>query len=325
MARLTHPEFSANARIRNAAVNSPPMRRGEQDSDAVRILQSALSAAGSGRLARSRRPGGAFDGVYGGETMRAVEIFQRMRRNSGHPCEVDGVAGEQTWAALDAVTPRPIPSSTMLVVSGSEAEVPPAETRETVETRAAPELPSAAAMAATYRTYQRGNPGYADRPGMPCHQPVMNQCAVRMSIALGVNSRNFVLTSGNARHTHSAGNSACRLAPQHRYPHNAGAQRLYDYLSTLWTFTSYRRQGALAISAAAAESAVGIGPGLIFFQDCGRVGNPDGDHIDYWDGTHAMNDLLRYNAPGEGGPGRARDSSHWFRDSRAIFFCALPD
>ena len=68
---LTHPVFIANDRIRRAAVNSPPMSRGEPDRDAVKIMQQALLSVGAATLNRSFT-NGEPDGIYGTETIEAL-------------------------------------------------------------------------------------------------------------------------------------------------------------------------------------------------------------------------------------------------------------
>lgn len=314
---LVHSQFSANARIRNAALDAPAMHRGETDAAAVRLLQRGLVAVGAGRLPRSRAAGGGFDGDYGGETVEAVRRFQRQARTCGHFCEINGVAGGQVWSALDALAPDPMPATAVLTAAGGE--IAPAETAETVDTGRDVALPSAAAMLATYQSYRHDQPGYRGRGGLPCHQAIANQCAVRMSIALGINARNFQLTAADCRFTHRADNRNCDLAAHHAYPHNAGAQRLFDYIGTVWTFTTYRGDGA------AIQRSVTDRKGIVFFRDCGRAGNATGDHIDYWDGSHVMNDRLRYNARGELDPDGASDSRRWFANSRSVHFCPLPD
>jgi peptidoglycan hydrolase-like protein with peptidoglycan-binding domain len=64
---------------------------------AVKQLQERLSAAGFSP--------GAADGEFGPKTRSAVEAFQRSRG-----LEVDGVAGQDTWAALSGTTPKPAPA-----------------------------------------------------------------------------------------------------------------------------------------------------------------------------------------------------------------------
>lgn len=86
----------------DAARAGATLRRGDRG-PAVRALQQALGDAGH-RV--------AVDGVFGGETDRAVRAFQLR---SG--CAVDGVVGRETMAALDAAlsgggtTPRPTPTA----------------------------------------------------------------------------------------------------------------------------------------------------------------------------------------------------------------------
>ena len=92
---LESARLGLDARIASAAANSPPMRSGESGF-AVRLLQMALADLGA-RLPRSFR-NGDFDGIYGLETQSAVRDFQLANGLSA-----DGVAGRQTFTALDGI------------------------------------------------------------------------------------------------------------------------------------------------------------------------------------------------------------------------------
>ena len=109
---LTNPLFRDNGRIRNAAENAPPMRRGERDTEAVRILQNALMAVNAATMRRSIRSDGTLDGDYGGETVAAVARFQAMAGQAEDGGSGDGIAGRMTWLALDERAPHePVPVS----------------------------------------------------------------------------------------------------------------------------------------------------------------------------------------------------------------------
>lgn len=77
----------------------PTLRRGSRGPD-VQHLQKLL-------------PGLTADGIYGLITERAVRSFQEAAR-----LQVDGIAGPQTWAALEAVTPAIHAASLPTVRSG---------------------------------------------------------------------------------------------------------------------------------------------------------------------------------------------------------------
>lgn len=90
MAELLHPPFAGNARIQQAAENSPAMRVGEPDHAAVAILQQALIDAGF-HLEKGA------DGKFGPKTAATVRAAQAK-----YQLGIDsGVAGRQVLAALD--------------------------------------------------------------------------------------------------------------------------------------------------------------------------------------------------------------------------------
>lgn len=62
--------------------------------DAVKALQAELTRDGYST--------GGVDGVFGRQTLAAVNTFQRR-----HGLSTDGVVGDQTWNALSTATPRP--------------------------------------------------------------------------------------------------------------------------------------------------------------------------------------------------------------------------
>jgi peptidoglycan hydrolase-like protein with peptidoglycan-binding domain len=74
---------------------------------AVKTLQSLL--------ARDGFSPGAADGAFGRNTLNAVDAFQRSRGLS-----VDGVVGNQTWAALQGAPAKPTPAPTPVSSGGSE-------------------------------------------------------------------------------------------------------------------------------------------------------------------------------------------------------------
>lgn len=103
---LTSPNFAGNARLDAAARNSPAMRRGEGNAEAVRRLQGALVQVGF-RMPRSTRPDGTFDGVYGGETVEIVQQFQLREGLVDAFGRADGIAGKMTLERLDALLNAP--------------------------------------------------------------------------------------------------------------------------------------------------------------------------------------------------------------------------
>ncbi|POF29586.1 T6SS effector amidase Tae4 family protein [Roseibium marinum] len=309
---LSNPQFRDNARIRNAAENAPPLRRGDPDQEAVRILQNALISVGSASMRRSIRPDGTLDGDYGGETVAAVARFQAIAGLAEEGRTGDGVAGRLTWKVLDERAPRaPVPVS----ITPAPSITPRAETERTLGPGAV-RLPTAATLLREYQTFR-------DVQGMPCGQEsVTNQCAVRMSVALMRADIGFHFDRSRIRHTHSATNRRCGTD----VAHNASASRLIDYLRGIWTFQRFSKAGSDSMTAEQIERTLSGPPGIIYFEDCFRRSDgTSGDHIDFWDGSRVMNDRLNYNGPGEREAGEGPSSRRWFRNIRRnLWFLAIP-
>lgn len=305
---LTNPVFSANQRIRNAAENAPPMRRGESDEEAVRILQNALLAVHAGTFRRSIRRDGSLDGDYGSETVATVSRFQE-RVGLAREGRGDGIAGRLTISQLDTASAAAPPAQASL--TPAPIVTPNPETPETLGPSSV-QIPSAADLRREYGRFR-------EIRGKPCGQGgISNQCAIRMSVALMRCDIGFFFDRSAIEYTHSATNRSCGTGVEH----NASASRLMGYLKTIWTFHKYSKTGSGGLSATQIQTAVSGRSGIIYFEDCfRRSNNTAGDHIDYWDGEHTMNDLLAYNAQGEWSPGDGRSSDRWFRNSpRNIWF-----
>jgi hypothetical protein len=159
--------------------------------------------------------------------------------------------------------------------------------------------------------------------GLPCGQNISNQCAVRMSVALMNCDIRFHFDESKIKYMHSGNHNACgeffrhaKAVRGHPVPHNTGAKRLFDYLNTLWRFERFPKRGSGARTPEQIRDAIADRPGIVFFEDCfPRDDGTNGDHIDYWDGSHVMNDRLSYNAPEERDPSDTRSSARWFRNS----------
>ena len=314
--------FSQNARLNQAATNSPPMRRGERDSAAVALLQQALRDLGIATMRRSINANGTFDGDYAGETFAAVRKFQEdngMTNSRGHG---DGIVGENTLRTLDrmAATQGLIPVTAL----------PPSKVTPSVETQSTlpagnPRIPSAARLRQEYGRFiaSRGAPCNATRStenGGTTH--IRNQCAIRLSIALGRADIGFHMRAaqGVTLLVHRADSPNC--GGHIEVPHDARAQRLYDHISSFWTFITYRINEQL--SGTDVYNLVSGTPGIVFFDDLrGSTANATagGDHIDFFNGTRIMNDELNYAAPGEP---RGRNANTTFAATRtAIYFLAI--
>ena len=99
-AALTHPHWSANSRLQDAAADNPAMCVPETG-PAVVLLQEALDALGYKLPKSTKTPATAtskavFDGVYGMEVVNRVIEFQR-----DFYCKPDGAAGYNTLRAMD--------------------------------------------------------------------------------------------------------------------------------------------------------------------------------------------------------------------------------
>ena len=314
--------FSHNARLNQAATNSPPMRRGERDTAAVALLQQALRDLRIASMRRSVNADGTFDGDYARETFEAVRKFQEdngMTNRRGHG---DGIVGRNTLGALDV----------MAAAQGltPATPLPPASVTPAVETQSTlpvgnPRIPSAARLRQEYGRF-------VDSGGLPCNATrstesggttnITNQCAIRLSIALGRADIGFHMRAapGVTLFVHRAGSQNC--GGHIEVPHDARAQRLYNHISSFWNFTTYRineRQ-----SGADVYNRVNGMPGIVFFDDLRgstATATAGGDHIDYFDGTRIMNDELNYSAPGEP---RGRNANTTFVDTQtAIYFLRI--
>lgn len=309
---LTNPLFRDNARIRDAAENAPPMRRGERNEEAVRILQNALIAVNAATMRRSIRQDGSLDGDYGSETVAGVARFQAMAGQAEDDGRGDGIAGRLTWTALDARAPhQPVPVS----ITPAPSVTPRAESTETLGPGGV-SPPTASALLSEYRRFREVN-------GLPCGQNITNQCAVRMSVALMRCDIGFHFDRTRIRYTHTASNRRCGTG----VAHNTSASRLIAYLQRFWSFQRYSKSGSNALTAAQIQQAISGRPGIIYFEDCfRRTDGTSGDHIDFWDGSRVMNDRLDFNGPGEREAGEGPSSSRWFRNiRRELLFLAIPD
>ncbi len=87
---LLAPAWAANVRIQRAANNNPPIRRGDPDRVAVKLLQEGLIASGFPMLAGA-------DGIFGTQTANAIIAAEKK-----FEFQVDaGIAGREVLGALD--------------------------------------------------------------------------------------------------------------------------------------------------------------------------------------------------------------------------------
>lgn len=95
---LTSPRFIASRRLRQAAVNNPPLRKGARGRS-IHLVQQALIDLGY-PMPRSTRGSYSPDGIFGDETLAKLKEFQA--RSS---LEDDGVLGQNTLQALQRRLP----------------------------------------------------------------------------------------------------------------------------------------------------------------------------------------------------------------------------
>lgn len=123
---------------------------------------------------------------------------------------------------------------------------------------------------------------------------VKNQCAVRMSVALGrsncgFNFVNWRIPPFGYIHRHG-GRGTCSGLPSHV----TGSTDLVTYLEDEGlSFNVYTKSRALTASNIKAEIRGQMG--IIYFGLCFGV---RGSHIDFWNGSHFMNQVLRFSAGG---------------------------
>jgi hypothetical protein len=273
--------FANNPRLNAAANNAPEMRRDEADRDAVRLLQQALRDLQIASMRRSIGTDGMFDGDYGGETFRAVKKFQRENSLA----TADGIVGRNTLRVMDRllVALRVAPQTAAVAA----AAPPPVETPATLRQEGIPRLPSSARM---YQEYLK----FAADDGKPCRMTGRNQCAVRMSLALGRSGIGFHFNAPSNRRMYVHRPFLDQCGGNIEVPHDNSAGRLFQYLQVFWTFTAYELSSSL--SGADVYSRIANTPAIIFFRTMGTSG---GNHIDYFDGQRIMNDKLNYRADNE--------------------------
>lgn len=103
---LTSAWFATDLQLQSAAENAPPLRRGSNGGGVAR-LQQALVQLGH-KLPISVKPDGTADGMFGGETDKAVRQYQEKKG-----LNVDGVAGRDTITTMDAELAGTFPGGNM--------------------------------------------------------------------------------------------------------------------------------------------------------------------------------------------------------------------
>ncbi len=134
-----------------------------------------------------------------------------------------------------------------------------------------------------------------------------NQCAIRMSIALGRSG--FSLSAFPVPHR-------VKTTTHLPVPYVMGANELAEYLKTLWGYPVVFRSNLNTVTRELSNR-----KGIIYFNNCFHrsedpEGSRQGDHIDLWNGSHYYNQLYNIRAGMEdrlsSGPLFTRSNSVWF-------------
>ena len=148
-----------------------------------------------------------------------------------------------------------------------------------------------------YNTYVKGQDL---RPG----SLYVNECAIRLSVALSMNGFSFARFKEKSR-VKNGGHTGIPV------PHVYGAHELAEYLKSEWGPPIY-------FGNKAAEKAPGVlngKRGIIYFNNC----SGKGDHIDLWNGFEFYNQILGTSAhAGYSGKGSLFERSDfvWFWEIR---------
>ncbi len=163
-----------------------------------------------------------------------------------------------------------------------------------------------------YALLQRGYEAYVSN-GQPCRRTGRNQCAVRMSIALG--RAGFGLESFPARDSVHSGDGRCGTDGM---SHVTSAVGLASWLRTALGTPLVIRPAAGSTGCAHALEQISGQTGIVFFNNCfTREGATAqvGDHIDLFNGRQYYNDVNRVEAGGDestGGNLFGRADQVWF-------------
>lgn len=146
-----------------------------------------------------------------------------------------------------------------------------------------------------YALMQRAYETYKLDGGRPCQAGVTNQCAVRMSIALGRSG--FGLESFNPRNRVHHG-ITCKTDG---VEHVLGAEELARFLQWSLFAPSIYREKKKGGGCADAYSQISPSKGILYFNNCftrGGEAKKVGDHIDLFNGTQYYNQIIHPKAGG---------------------------
>ena len=147
-------------------------------------------------------------------------------------------------------------------------------------------LASAPVAKPAYLFLEKAYEDYRINP-QPAGTRYSNQCAVRMSIALG---RCGFLIDGFPE------KNRIKSTPDLPVPYIVGAHELADYLQDIWGRPNIFRHELSHV-----PTSINGKTGIIYFNNCfhrknDKAGRNKGDHIDLWNGTYYYNQLLHIRA-----------------------------
>lgn len=306
---LNNPALFSMARLLAVAFNCPPMQRGESG-PAVARMQEALVSLGH-PMPRSTRSDGSMDGQFGGEMHKQVSNFQVRNGIKDTLGFGSGTICGATMIAIDAKLGKL--SDPSIQTPGGSVPKPP--TSGGLDPAPRMTLPESAKLLEAYEKF---------RPykGAPCRRHVngariRNQCAIRMSIALGMADCGFDYV-GFKGHPHTAKHGCCDF-PQ---PHTTNATMLWKQIEVkglkfekYWINPDRKRDRTNKKRSAEIHARLTERKGIIYMNRCfGKKGS----HIDYWDGQNYMNSVMNYHGSGE-----PRDNQKMIYTTKG-FICFLP-
>lgn len=131
----------------------------------------------------------------------------------------------------------------------------------------------------------------------PCQRGATNQCAVRMSIALG--RAGFGLESFHPQNRVHSGNGHCQT---NGVKHVLGANELAQFLSRDMASPSRIQPGAGQRGCQNAFQEIRGRRGIVYFNNCFThqgATRQTGDHIDLFDGEQYFNQIIHPRAGGD--------------------------
>ena len=165
-----------------------------------------------------------------------------------------------------------------------------------------------------YALLQRAYEAYVSN-GQPCRRTGRNQCAVRMSIALG--RAGFGLESFPARESVHSGGGGCGTDSM---SHVTSAVGLATWLRTALGPPVVIRPAAGSTGCAPALEQISGQTGIVYFNNCfTREGATAqvGDHIDLFNGARYYNDINNVHAGGTESRGAG---GHLFGNADQVWF-----